>query len=291
MSTIKSYSVGNGDMYYIRHGSDSFTIIDCCLPDEIRAVIVKDIKQAQHEKGIVRFISTHPDEDHLLGLEYLDGSLRLRNFYCVKNDVQKEDQSDDFKHYCALRDSDKTFFIRRGITRKWLNETDEARGSAGINVVWPVIDNSDYAEALKLAEEGKSPNNISVVLTYGTGDLKFMWMGDLETDFMEKIADKIPWPKIDILFAPHHGRQTGRVPHSILDQLKPKIIVIGEAPSRHLHYYGGYETLTQNSAGDIVFECEPKKVHIFVSENTYEVEHLDDEGMTGDGTYIGTLNL
>ena len=190
MSTIKSYSVGNGDMYYIRHGSDSFTIIDCCLPDEIRAVIVKDIKQAQHEKGIVRFISTHPDEDHLLGLEYLDGSLRLRNFYCVKNDVQKEDKSDDFKHYCALRDSDKTFFIRRGITRKWLNETDEARGSAGINVVWPVIDNSDYAEALKLAEEGESPNNISVVLTYGTGDLKFMWMGDLETDFMEKIAEQ-----------------------------------------------------------------------------------------------------
>ena len=74
-------------------------------------------------------------------------------------------------------------------------------------------------------------------------------------------------------------------------RLKPRIIVIGEAPSRHLHYYGSYETLTQNSAGDIVFDCEGDKVHIFASEDTYEVSHLDDEVASGDGTYIGTLNV
>ena len=62
----------------------------------------------------MRFISTHPDEDHILGLEYLDDELGLRNFYCIKNNVTKEDESDDFKHYCALRDSDKAFFIRVG---------------------------------------------------------------------------------------------------------------------------------------------------------------------------------
>ena len=47
MSTVKSYSVGNGDMFYINHNSDNFTIIDCCLPDDIRADLVEDIKQAQ----------------------------------------------------------------------------------------------------------------------------------------------------------------------------------------------------------------------------------------------------
>jgi len=291
MSTIKSYSVGNGDMYYINHNSDNFTIIDCCLPEESRDAIVEDIKEAQLGKGVVRFISTHPDEDHLLGLKYLDDELGLLNFYCIKNDVTKEDESDDFKHYCALRDSDNAFVIKRGVARRWMNKGNDTRGTSGINVVWPVVENSDYEEALKVAEEGGSPNNISVVLTYGTGGMKFMWMGDLETDFMEKIADEIAWPKVDVLFAPHHGRHSGRVPHSILDQLKPKIIVIGEAPSRHLHYYGGYKTLTQNSAGDIVFECEENKVHIFASEDTYEVAYLDDEGISGEGTYIGTLNI
>lgn len=291
MSTIKSYSVGNGDMFYINHNSDNFTIIDCCLPDDVREDVVKDVKRAQSGKGVVRFISTHPDEDHILGLEYLDNELGLLNFYCLKNDVTKEDESDDFKHYCTLRDSDKAFYIRRGITRRWMNKESDERGSAGITVVWPILDNEDFKEAMALAEEGESPNNISTVLTYRTGGITFMWMGDLETDFMEKIADEITWPRVDILFASHHGRHSGRVPHSILDQLKPKIIVIGEAPSMHLHYYGGYETLTQNSAGDITFECEGDKVHIFASEDTYEVTHLDDEEMTGEGTYIGTLTV
>ena len=34
MSVIKSFSVGDGDMFYINHGSDNFTIIDCCYEDE-----------------------------------------------------------------------------------------------------------------------------------------------------------------------------------------------------------------------------------------------------------------
>jgi beta-lactamase superfamily II metal-dependent hydrolase len=291
MSTIKSYSVGNGDMFYINHNSDSFTIIDCCLSEDNKAGILKDIRNAQSGKGITRFISTHPDEDHILGLKYLDDKLRLANFYCIKNKITKEDESEDFEHYCGLRDSDKAFFIRRGATRKWMNKEDEMRGSAGIQVLWPIVDNSDYKEALATAEAGESPNNVSAVLTYRTGDISLMWMGDLETDFMEKIADEVDWPKVEILFAAHHGRKSGRVPHSILDQLRPKIIVIGEAPSRHLNYYGGYETLTQNSTGDIIFECDGSKVHIFTSEDTYEVSHLDDEKVTGEGAYIGTLNV
>jgi hypothetical protein len=118
------------------------------------------------------------------------------------------------------------------VTRKWLNEGNDARGAAGIRVLWPVIDSKDYQEALKAAEAGESPNNVSVILSYRTGATTFMWMGDLETDFMEKIANQANWPKVDILFASHHGRNSGRVPHSLLDQLRPRIIVIGEAPSR-----------------------------------------------------------
>ena len=33
MSLVKSLSVGNGDMFYIRHNSDKFSVIDCSLPD------------------------------------------------------------------------------------------------------------------------------------------------------------------------------------------------------------------------------------------------------------------
>jgi hypothetical protein len=61
-----------------------------------------------------------------------------------------------------------------------------------------------------------------------------MWMGDLETDFLEKIEDLVDWGEITVLFAPHHGRASALVPSSILEKLNPEIIVIGEAPSEHL---------------------------------------------------------
>ena len=42
MSKIKSFSVGNGDMFYIKHNSDNFTTIDCCLTDDVKEEIQKD---------------------------------------------------------------------------------------------------------------------------------------------------------------------------------------------------------------------------------------------------------
>lgn len=293
MSIIKSFSVGDGDMFYIKHNTDNFSIIDCCLSDDNEERIVKEIKHTHLGKGVTRFISTHPDQDHIRGLKYLDYNIDILNFYCVKNKVTKEDETEDFKHYCSLRDSSKkAFYTEKDCVRRWLNQTCEKRGSAGINILWPVIDNNNYKEALKIAEEGGSPNNISAIIKYSLENgVSVLWMGDLETDFMESIKDKIKLPKINILIAPHHGRDTGKIPENWLNEMDPEIIVIGEAPSEDLNYYGGYNTITQNSAGDITFECIKNKVHIFVSNYDYDVDFLDDENRTGDDYYIGTLNL
>jgi beta-lactamase superfamily II metal-dependent hydrolase len=285
MSTVKSFAVGNGDMFYIAHNTDNFSIIDCCLSDDNKERIVDEIISRRKDKGITRFISTHPDADHFRGIEYLDRKLSLVNFYCLRNSATKEEKTDDFLHYCGLRDDpDKAFYIKQGSIRRWMNKADEERKHSGIHVHWPDRDNRHFKEALEIAEDGGSPNNISAVIRYSVKDGgSFLWMGDLETDFMEKIATDFKWPKTDIVFAAHHGRYSGRIPHSILDQLKPKIIVLGEAPSRHLNYYGGYDTLTQNSAGDLTFECyDDKKVHIFASEAAYTADFLDDEDVSGE---------
>lgn len=295
MSIIKSFSVGNGDTFYIKHGSDNFTIIDCYLSDDNKETIVDEILSESRDKGIRRFISTHPDEDHICGLEYLDERLEINNFYCVKNEATKEDETVDFKKYCELRDdSKKAFYIKKGVSRKWMNQSDEERGSAGINILWPDTDNADFKDALDKAKNGESPNNISAIIKYSLENgVTVLWLGDLETDFMEKIKDEVEWPKVDILFAPHHGRESGKIPQEILDNLDPKIIIIGEAPSKNLNYYQGYNKITQNSAGDITFECVTNKVHIYVSNENYTVDFLNNENLNdfGSHTYLGTLNL
>lgn len=70
MSIVKSFSVGEGDMFYIDHNSDNFSIIDCCMDDSNKEDIVAEINDRCKSKGVVRFISTHPDEDHIQGLRY-----------------------------------------------------------------------------------------------------------------------------------------------------------------------------------------------------------------------------
>ncbi len=296
MSKVKSFSVGDGDMFYIKHGSDNFTTIDCCLSDDNKKDIVDELKSESSGKNITRFISTHPDEDHIQKLDYLDDNMPINNFYCVKNEATKDDKTDGFKRYKKLRDEDKAYYVYRNCKRKWMNESGDGRDCAGINFQWPKTDNSDFKEALKKAKDGESPNNISPIFTYGLKDsATIIWMGDLENDFMEKIIDEITLPSVNILFAPHHGRKSGKVPKKWLEQMNPDIIVMGEAPSKNLDYaaYDNYNKITQNSAGDIIFDCLTNKVNIYVSNDSYSVDFLNNENLADkyDCYYLGTLNV
>ena len=225
-------------------------------------------------KHVTRFISTHPDEDHICGLEYLDKHINILNFYCVENKAKKPDHSPSFSYYCKLRDNkDKHYYVHQGCKRKWMNDNDvldgKNYGSSEINFLWPDVTNKEFKKALALAEKGNAVNNLSPIFTY-SGYVKAMWMGDMEDDFLEKVKDQIEWPEIDILFAPHHGRKSGTVPKDILKKLDPTVIVIGEAPSKHLNYYQGYNTITQNSAGDITFQCSEDRFHIYTSKTEYK---------------------
>lgn len=300
MSIIKSFSVGDGDMFYIKHGSDNFTIIDCCLSDENKATIVKEIKDEKKDKEITRFISTHPDEDHIQKLDYLDDEISIVNFYCVDNEATKSIKTDGFKRYCTLRDSDKVFNIYKGCSRKWMNQDGPDKngkqiGSSGINILWPTTSNEDYKAELKKAKEGTAFNNISCIIQYSLKNgITAIWMGDLEKDFMEKIKDKVSFSKTNILFAPHHGRKSGKVPSEWIDQMNPDIIIMGEANSNNSDYasYPDRNKIRQNSAGDIILECDTdKKIHIYVSNENYSVDFLYDENMSSFDYYIGTLNI
>jgi len=295
MPLVKSFSVGNGDTFYIWHGSDNFTIIDCCLGDERREEIIEELVRLSSRKGITRFISTHPDEDHIRGLTELDDALGLLNFYCVKNATTKEDATESFERYVYLRDGDKAFNIFQGCRRRWMSDASAERGSSGLRCLWPDTKNEEFKDALLSCEDGASPNNISPILQYSLeGGATFMWMGDLETEFMEAIEDEVTLSEIDILFAPHHGRESGKVPSTWLDKLDPQLIVVGEAPSTSLDYYAGWNTITQNSAGDIEFQCTGSKVHLYVGSDTYGVDFLkkDEPLFSGsDLNYLGTLEV
>ena len=111
MSIVKSFSVGYGDMFYIKHGSDNFTTIDCFINDDDEEEVIDEIKRESKDKKITRFISTHPDDDHIKGLKTFKEKVGIVNFYCVENKATKEDKTEDFIEYCNLRDENKSFYI------------------------------------------------------------------------------------------------------------------------------------------------------------------------------------
>lgn len=295
MTIIKSLSVGEGDMFYIKHSSSNFTIIDCCLSEDNKEEIISEIKKESKGKNITRFISTHPDDDHIRMLDILDDEIKILNFYCVKNETTKSEEKPGFKRYKKLHDSPKkAFHIHKGCSRKWMNNDDGTHGSSGINILWPDTNNENFKSALQIAKESEKPNNISCIIKYSMkNSVTAIWMGDLEKDFMELIKDDLEFPKVDILFAPHHGRKSGKIPQEWIKQMNPRIMIMGEANSNDSDYssYPECNLIRQNSAKDIIFECETGKIHVYCSNENYNVDFLENENKSSDNHYLGTLNL
>lgn len=278
MSVIKSFSVNNGDMFFIDHDSDYFTIIDCCCNDEI----ICDLEPLIKNKSNFLFISTHPDNDHIHGLTEFHKKIGIKNFYCVENKAIKTEETEDFKTYCKLRNS---------CNASYLSKDCRIGSKNGLSCLWPIVGNIYFRNELERAQRGEAFNNISPIITYRVGNIKVIWFGDIENTFLEKIKDQINWSMVDILFAPHHGRKSGKIPENVLKRLNPQVIVIGEASSENLNYYKGYNTITQNSAGSIVFECIGNQVNVYVDNEQYSVSFLYNDEILHDeddyGYYIG----
>ena len=94
-------------------------------------------------------------------------------------------------------------------------------------------------------------------------------MGDMETEMQKEFDKVVDNEHATIVFAPHHGRKSGHIPSSLMEKLSPQIVIVGEASSEDLDYYKGQNTITQNSAGDILFDVSSEYIDIFVSNSNY----------------------
>ena len=236
MSIVKSYSFPNGnnrgDMFYIQHNSKNFTIIDCFLkegntPDCRKDEIISELYEMS-EHRIRRFISTHPDNDHICGLDILDDSLKICNFYAVENQRTVDNSNPSFVRYCELKER-YNFEIYAKRERAYLNKDGMLKngrkiGSAGLSFLWPFRHDVAFKKALENVNaglDGACVNNISPIIIYTikNGPV-FMWMGDMLSDMQEEFLSYYRKhgriiPHVDILFHPHHGRKTAQIPDKI----------------------------------------------------------------------------
>ncbi len=220
--------------------------------------------------SIFRFIITHPDMDHLDGIKDLYDEFQITNTWDTNNNKSIDlngffagYNKEDWKFYTQLR-AGKYEHTKR-LTYHYTDDC-EFWNQDDMKILCPSKD------LVKLANEtGKDFHDLSYVILFtppkkNGGKWKILFSGDSHDSSWEHIIEnnKEAVSNIDVLFAPHHGRDSNRN-YDFLKILNPKLTLFGNASSKHLAYTKYPETrITNNQAGYIILDTSLDKLEILV---------------------------
>jgi len=104
--------------------------------------------------------------------------------------------------------------------------------------------------------------------------MKILFAGDSEDKTWAHILKT--WPKtvsdVDVLIAPHHGRDSGR-DYEFLDTVNPKLTIFGNASSDHRAYDAWNNRdlpfITNNQAGYIILDITRNALSVYVKNEKF----------------------
>jgi competence protein ComEC len=250
-------------------------------------------------KSLFRFVLTHPDMDHMDGIEALFKKFSPPNFWDTANTCDKDTDDwssspyneDDWTFYKTLRDGAtecKRLVYHSGGARKDFWKDD------GLWVLAPT------ETLIASANETEEWNDSSYVILYKVKpDWKVLFGGDSHDATWEHILEEHEdlVADVDVLIAPHHGRDSDR-DFEFLDVLKPKLTLFGNAPSKHLAYDAwssrDLPVITNNQAGTIIvdLESDKQKGDVYVTNEAFarKANAYTFESNVHDGAwYHGTV--
>jgi competence protein ComEC len=246
---------------------------------------------------IWRFIVTHPDMDHLDGVKDLFDSFSIFNTWAPPNKCEKtfSDSSnggynkEDWEFYLKIKDKKYT----QTNTKEYLHDdVNSFYKEDYITILSPT------QKLIDAADECGDYNDASYVLLYtppkkNGGIWKILFAGDSHNASWEHILkhhrNKIS--NIDILIAPHHGRDSGRS-YEFLDVLTPTITLFGNASAKHLAYDSYPETrITNNQAGYIIMDISENYIEFYVKNQEFANDFRNKPKRNwGNSTYNNSVN-
>jgi beta-lactamase superfamily II metal-dependent hydrolase len=323
MSRVHYLNVGNGDCSIIQHATGHVSVIDVNLAKKIESnetlrALEKllsnqpssfsynskgNYNQKAHPdnpieymerhsvKNIFRFILTHPDSDHFGGIKNLFETHKVFNFWDIENDKSGDGDDWNFYEQIKLGKHTKRLNYLEGQKNKFFNISEDGEsGGDGLHIMSPT------AELVSNAHETKEYNDASYVILYKVKGFKILFGGDAHDETWKSIMKlhKDEVANVDILIAPHHGRDSG-CDFSFLDLLKPKLTLFGNASSEHLAYdvwnSKNLEHITNNEAGAIILDITNESIDIFVTNEKYANDENKDTYFDSriQGFYIGSI--
>lgn len=224
-------------------------------------------------RPIFRFISTHPHKDHIKGIKTVFGSIPVVNFWDIEHGFQPDKNGDDWEEYkedwefyeAARKSQTDPKILRYTDAETPRPYWDEDR----IEVLSPSKELHDFVHTKEdgtkrtTEEIGGVLNNLSYVLLVRINGLKVLLAGDAEAKCWEYILahhkDKIK--DVDILKAPHHGRESAFHEEAV-KIMNPKYIVFSAsegceylAPKKYQKAAPGATICNTAELGSFVLKC------------------------------------
>lgn len=309
MAAIHFLNVKQGDCSVIIHNSGHVSVIDVCNAKPLHEQTDKStVRMAQDERGIsgnfqqkknpvnpisylqshniksiFRYIQTHPDMDHMDGIKSLFNRFHPLNFWDTDNTKEIDNSSwenspyseKDWKFYKNLRDEKpesnpkRLALLASAKGQYWNVDAEGCFGGDGLFILAPTQELIDIAN-----ETGQDYNDCSYVILYRTGENRIVFGGDSHDKTWEYILKNYrnDVDNVDLLIAPHHGRDSGRS-YNFLDVLKPTLTFFGNAPFEHLAYSAwrnrGLSYITNNQANCMVVYANTVPMVLYVTHENF----------------------
>lgn len=222
------------------------------------------LKEQEKNIDIEYLIATHPDADHVGGMQEVFKELNIKNFI-YPTDAPHDTKT--WQNVLSLADSE-------GCTIKDSTPgTTFNIGGATMKFIQPSVDYSD--------------NNDDSVVTYlEYKDVNFMFTGDIEADAEKDMVAKNLVPDVDFMSVPHHGSK-GSSTEEFLAKAKPEYAIVsvgadnsyGHPTADALNRYNaiGATVYRTDQLGDIVIKTDGNTA-------TINGNNVDTSGMPSDIT-------
>jgi beta-lactamase superfamily II metal-dependent hydrolase len=266
MLKLHFLNVGKGNCTIVEFPSGRLTMVDIDNSriddeDDVLTDPVSYFLSKFKDQSLFRFILTHPDMDHLSGLNEFAKKVSIGNFWDTNHNKSFTDDDwegspydkKDWDRYLLLRKSEKD---PKALQLYRDDTADCCWTQDGITILSP------SSTLVKLANESEEYNHLSYVLRIEYAGIKVILGGDASTEAWDEIYNhyKDEFLKADIFLAPHHG-SANNIHEDAFDAISPDYVIVSvaEGVDYDYNYYkklAKKEVLSTKYYGTMRFEIK-----------------------------------
>lgn len=256
---VHHINVGQGESIYIEFPNGDDVLIDAGKSNQ-GDTVVNYLKNQESKIDIEYLIATHPDADHVGGMQQVFKDLNIKNFIYPKNATHTTQTWQNVLSLASLEGctiqngTPGTTFNISGATMKFIQSS------------------TDFSD-----------NNDDSIVTYlDYNNTEFLFSGDIEETAEKDMVSKGLVPDVDFMTVPHHGSK-GSSTSEFLSKAKPEyaIVSVGDNSYGHptadaLNRYGaiGCKVYRTDQLGNIVVKTDGNTTSI--NGNSIDANGIND---------------